>query len=346
VALKGQIRWLILLVLATVPLTVAFLSRPGRAFLIRTIHGVPPTDDPRAEMPDRSAAWQPYVVNVATNCVERYRRPGELLWSTPVKEPLGPYSRTSVVADDRRVYVGFSGGVLAFDADSGRLQWQDPGECERLLLDEDLVLGIGRGALGLAARNQETGKRVFAVALPDHCWVKGILPLNGLIVVWYTQEASLHPTSILVTRQGRVRNTLDCQVVAGCEEAGREYYLTGDDVRQLTAEGLERWRVPFPRSQDHAGGDLRIMGGELIASLCGRISDSGVQVARIDRNHGTLVWATDCQGLRVEHSEYHHETKLKLIDGRFIEVLSKGSKGCFVEVLDLSSGISVFRKRS
>jgi len=63
VALKGPVRWLIGILLATVPVTVDLVSRPGRAFLIRTIHGVPATDDPRAEMPDRPPAWQPVVAN-------------------------------------------------------------------------------------------------------------------------------------------------------------------------------------------------------------------------------------------------------------------------------------------
>jgi outer membrane protein assembly factor BamB len=353
VGLKGQIRWPILLVLVTIPLTVALLSRPGRAFLIRTIHGVPPTDDPQVEVPYPSVVWEPIVVNSAANTIERYRKPGERLWSTSLREPLGPDWRTSIATDEKRVYVGFAGGVVALDVDSGQSQWQCPAECEQMLLDQDLVLTIERdsslsdrrGSLGLAARNCKTGKSVFKVSLPNAGEFKKPMALNGLIVVVCERNADSGITSLLITRQGRLRNTLDCLVLDGCEDAGTEYYLTGDDVRQLTPEGREGWNVPLRSpSLGDTGGELRIMDGDLIASLYGRHSNSGVRVARIDRNHGTLVWTTYSQGLRVEHSEYTHRAKLKLIDGRFLEVLSRGSKGSFVEVLDLSSGLSLLRK--
>lgn len=296
--------------------------------------------------------WQPYVVNDVANRVERYARPGELAWFTPIKDPLGPRSLTSIVSNEKTVFVGSTGGVVALEVNSGRLRWQIPEESGHLLLFEDLLLAIqrdstpsgGRGTIGLVARRLGTGEPVFKVALPEHGWVKDIIPLNGLILV-SVEESGFIYTSLLVTPQGRVRNTFDRQVVAGCELAGAEYYLTDVDVRKLEAEGRECWRAPLPRSFSHAGGDLRTVDGDLVVALYERISDSGVQLARIGVDHGACVWATYCEGLHVEHSEYHHEAKVKLLDGRFLEVLSKGSRGSFVEMLDLSTGLSVLRKR-
>jgi hypothetical protein len=88
------------------------------------------------------------------------------------------------------------------------------------------------------------------------------------------------------------------------------------------------------------------LGEDLLFYLYGRICDSGVQVLRVDVKNGASVWQTACRGLLVGHSEYHHQAGIVSVDGKFLQVLSKGSSGSFLEALYLPSGLSVLRKET
>jgi hypothetical protein len=82
-------------------------------------------------------------------------------------------------------------------------------------------------------------------------------------------------------------------------------------------------------------------GGDLLAFLYGEISDSGVRVMRL-RPDGTVVWQSFCAPLGVSHSIYRHDASVA-VEGGQVKVVSRGSYGEFVEVLDAQSGRQIRR---
>jgi hypothetical protein len=104
--------------------------------------------------------------------------------------------------------------------------------------------------------------------------------------------------------------------------------------------------MSFPYHVWIAGGGLvELPGGDLLAFLYGCISDSGVQVIRLNPGTGKEVWQARCAPLGVMHSAYKHRATLTVEEGR-VKVTSKGSGGTFVELLDLESGRQLKRTRS
>ena len=112
-----------------------------------------------------------------------------------------------------------------------------------------------------------------------------------------------------------------------------------------TADDKKRWAIPFQEAEWLAGGGLlRLPGGDVLAFLYGGISDSGVQVLRLDPVAGKAVWQARCAPLGVFHSKYRHRATAT-IEGDQVEVTSRGSFGMFVETLDLKTGRQIRRQR-
>jgi hypothetical protein len=82
---------------------------------------------------------------------------------------------------------------------------------------------------------------------------------------------------------------------------------------------------------------VELPGGEVVAFLFDRISDSGVQLARLDPASGKVAWRISCDGLGVTHSEYEHDVTVK-VEGSRLRVTSRASGGRFTELRDLRSG--------
>jgi hypothetical protein len=81
---------------------------------------------------------------------------------------------------------------------------------------------------------------------------------------------------------------------------------------------------------------LKLSDGGVLEFRYSRISDNGVQLRRLNRQ-GSIVWAKNCEGLGVMHSEYFQEVFVYL-EGDTLRVVSWGSSGKFVERLALNSG--------
>jgi hypothetical protein len=86
---------------------------------------------------------------------------------------------------------------------------------------------------------------------------------------------------------------------------------------------------------------LKIADGGHLVFRYGPISDSGVQLRRLDPE-GRTIWEQNCAPLGVGHSEYYHDV-FAHIEGNTIKVISRGSYGTFVERLDLDSGKRIAR---
>jgi hypothetical protein len=205
----------------------------------------------------------------------------------------------------------------------------------------DAVEKSGRWVL---ARDTANGHEVFRVPLP----VKGFDPLPirdaaGLILVQDHDPSGSRP-ALLIDRGGRVWHRFDRRVVAVQGWAGGDRFaLTDCDVVRLSEAGEVRWFIPFPEREWLAGGNfVTLPDGGLAAFLYCHISDSGVQLLRFDPATGERLWTTQCPGLGVMHSAYHHEAVVAP-EGDNLRVTSRGSSGTFVEVIDARDGRRVSR---
>lgn len=81
---------------------------------------------------------------------------------------------------------------------------------------------------------------------------------------------------------------------------------------------------------------LKLSDGGVLEFRYSRISDNGVQLRRLNRQ-GSIVWAKNCEGLGVMHSEYFQEVFV-YVEGETLRVVSWGSSGKFVDQLALNSG--------
>jgi outer membrane protein assembly factor BamB len=276
------------------------------------------------------------------------RDAGRIRWSTPLKGYLGLVRPPHLLADTERVYVTHESGVTALDAKTGKILWRSKGPNDRLLLSGNLLLaadceaGEAVAARGrwLVARAVATGAVVFRTALP----VKGFDPesIREVVAGLFLVDGGEHPDgkgqTLLLDRKGKVRFRLDRQVVDGKQRGKDLVLLTSRDVVALGPDGRTRWAVPFEERQWVAGGGLEeLPSGDLLAFLFGCISDSGVQVIRLNPTTGKAAWQVRCAPLGVTHSEYEHGAEVK-VKGQRVKVTSRGSDGRFVEVLDLKSG--------
>jgi outer membrane protein assembly factor BamB len=287
-----------------------------------------------------------YVVDPKARQVVRRDAGGEVKWALTLFGDLDGVRPPHLVWDAQRVYVTHNGGVTALDADTGNVLWHEDGPGDRLLLSGDLLLAtdctsgrhVGdRGRL-LTAREAATGRAVFHRRLPVEDFDP--LPIEevaGLFLVQTNESASGKGDALLIDRDGAVRHRFDREVVAGVRRGEDQVFLTSKDVVRLSAEDKTLWETPFEERQWPAGGGLVEAGGDLVAFLYGRISDSGVELMRLNPGTGKVVWRARCAPLGVDHSKYRHEAKVT-VEGDALRVTSKASGGTFVEVLDLRSG--------
>jgi hypothetical protein len=99
-------------------------------------------------------------------------------------------------------------------------------------------------------------------------------------------------------------------------------------------------RVPDP-DWFRTKATLKIAGGGHLVFRYGRMSDSGVELQRLDARGGTL-WVQSCAPVGVCHSEYYHDV-FAHVEGNTIKIISRGSYGTFVERIDLHSGRRIAR---
>lgn len=152
-------------------------------------------------------------------------------------------------------------------------------------------------------------------------------------------------TALLVDRAGQVRHRFNRHVMAVTAVGNDLLVLTDRDVMRLGVDGDLQWTAPFKHEEWIAGGGLvTLADGSVVGYLYGEISDSGVQLIRIDQDSGRKRWEADCPALGVWHSKYWHQAVAVTDDGR-LKVTSRGAYGSFVEVLDARTGRSLGRKQ-
>ncbi len=290
------------------------------------------------------------VIDEDGHRVSRIREDGGTKWVTPLEGEVGGVRPPHIVADAERAYVTHKNGVTALDARTGKVLWHSSGPAERMLLSGDLLFAANCDSDGeggkwwLVARGTASGKEAFRVALPQHFDPLTIEEAAGWIMVQDQHSSSGAETCLLIDRAGRVRHRLDRRVVAVMPAGEDRLVLTNRDVIRLGADGPTRWSAPFAYRELTAGGALvPLAGGDIVAYLYDRISDSGVRVLRLDPRTGRKRWEARCPSLGVDHSDYEHGAVVEVDDAR-LKVTSRGSEGTFVEAVDAQTGHSLARR--
>jgi hypothetical protein len=193
------------------------------------------------------------------------------------------------------------------------------------------------------ARSALDGREMFRVALPLESF--NALPIeecDGLFVVQGYRFPD-KSQALLIDRTGKVRRRLDTQVLGAAQRGNDLVVHTKNDLVRLSAHGDALWSVQMSDDDWFGGGGLVSMrGGDLLAFRYEPMSDSGVDVVRIEPTAGKTVWKTHCKSLGVDHSKYSHRAKLT-IEPTTVRVTSEASGGCFFEVLDMRDGRQLSR---
>lgn len=127
-------------------------------------------------------------------------------------------------------------------------------------------------------------------------------------------------------------------------QTGSRLVLNASDVSRFSPDGGVEWTTPTRTSRlQTSGGLITLEDGGVVALCYHRMSDSGAQLVRLDSRTGERTWESYCSGLGVFHSEYYHVADVQAV-GEHLRVMSRGSSGAFVEILELKTGKSVGRR--
>jgi PQQ-like domain len=265
---------------------------------------------------------------------------GRARWATLPRGVLGRPWPPHLAWDAERVYATHADGVTALDRGTGQVLWHGIGPQTGLCLSHGLLLACERAVV--SARIAATGREVFRVQLPTQgkpCEFREVREVAGLFLVQDRGHA------FLLDGAGQTRHQLDRPVVTGRRSAGDLILLTTEGVVRLSPEDQEVWSVPL-RCGGWGTGDLReLPGGDLLAFLYGPLSDSGVQVLRLDPATGRQVWQACCAPLAIAPYAAYEQRVFVAVEGDRVRVTSCGSHGSFVEVLDLATGGQLSRRR-
>jgi len=127
---------------------------------------------------------------------------------------------------------------------------------------------------------------------------------------------------------------------------GDRIVLTINDVSRRTQTDQVLWTIPLKPPEwnwSPVGGLLLLPDGDLLVFKYDQLLNHGVQVTRI-RPTGEQVWQCDCDPLSFFSRRYLQEVKAKITNEKYLQVMSKGSNGSFVVLMDLQTGERLRRK--
>jgi outer membrane protein assembly factor BamB len=288
----------------------------------------------------RAGLFPDITFDRSTDRVAWHDPAGRVRWATLPRGVLGRPWPPHLAWDAERVYATHADGVTALDRGTGQALWYGTGPQTGLCLSHGLLLACEQAVV--SARIAATGREVFRVQLPTQdkpCKLHQVREVAGLFLVQDRDHA------FLLDRAGQARHHLDRPVVTGRRWAGEPILLTTGGVVRLSPGDREVWSLPL-RCTEWGTGDLRdLPGGDLLAYLYGQLSDSGVQVLRLDPATGRQVWQASCAPLAIAPYAAYEQRAFVAVEGDRVRVTSCGSHGNFVEVLDLATGQQVSRRR-
>jgi outer membrane protein assembly factor BamB len=309
------------------------------------------------QSPDEAAARDdpgPGVeVDYRAGRVKRRDPSGRLLWTVKLGAPLLGHREPHVLHDEHCIYLTDQDGITALDARTGRAVWHAKGPGDRLYRSGDLLLAVDcncgaetvRSGRWLVGRAAATGVERFKVSLPPvgfDPWP--IRRVAGLFLVQAPDGIDTHGGAILIDRRGKGLYHFPRVVLDG-KRLGKDCaFLTTRNIVRVSADGKGVWSIPLGRVDSLTEGGLLTAGADLLAYRYNSISDSGVELLRLDPRTGKKVWQVRCAPLGVSHSKYRHRATV-LVEGGRVRVTSRGSGGTFVETLELKTGRQLQREK-
>ena len=265
---------------------------------------------------------------------------GEPLWSTKLGERLGSLRPPEVLADDARVFAAVSSGVAVLDKATGELLRTMKGPQDHLALYESLLVAVDCTSPGarperwLVAYQSADGREAFRVALPTE------EEPETPVVVGKNLLLRGDKYSLLVNAKGEELFRLP-ERISQLKELQTDQWIATSDKRifALQKGGTISWEITgFEENFVHATRLLLLPDGDLLLYNFGAISDSGVELVRLDKA-GKERWRSRCKPAMVDHSEYYHQAYVTLRNDDLI-VVSQGSYANFIEIVDAKSGAS------
>jgi len=277
-------------------------------------------------------------------------RPQELRWLVGERAFL---ARSELVVLGTPAWSPDSGGIVALDAKDGAELWRAEGPiCSHMLVWGQLVLGVGPvadrprvagGPCELVAWSVQNGARSMRAEVPAQ--PRGLAASGlGLAVYGRGWLRVFDPSGpLLFERDADVAalRAFDTEARQGLRS--RWVALTSEGIVCWDRGGEELWSIDAPHIDDLAGRTLAVTpAGDVVLAEWHRIADSGVALAAYGGANGEPVWTRSVGGLEVPHSKYNHHVDL-MMRGKHLAVVSHGSAGAFVELVEPGTGKAVHR---
>jgi outer membrane protein assembly factor BamB len=242
----------------------------------------------------------------------------------------------------RMVVVAVDSELIGLDRKTGKVRWRIAAPNDRLHAAGDVVVSVdSNGALPantnrwLIARRPSDGSEVFRVELPHDSDPEALVDVGSFLLVRNDRS----PASMLVDRTGHVVLKLDERISAAERLQGDWLVVTEKRIARLSPKGETRWELPgFANDFVMGSGVVMLPDGDAVFYNFGRISDSGVELARVALHDGKVRWRRRTEALGVGHSEYHHVAYVRRIPNEELAVVSQGSAGSWLEIVDVETG--------
>jgi hypothetical protein len=265
---------------------------------------------------------------------------GKQIWSTPLTGRLGSVRPPDRVASTERVVVAVDNALVALERATGKEVWRRDGPVDRLLIAGDVVVATECGSHAptskrwLVGRKLLNGDEAFRVEIPANADPRPMERIGDLFVLG---DAGF---TYFIDLAGAARIKLDEELVTTFPLGGDWLVVTTGRIARLDGSGKTLWEgKPVANRSVAAAGVVPLAGGDLVVFDYGAISDSGVEVVRLEPNSGRELYRVTCPPLGVAHSKYSHTAHVRLTGDR-IQVVSHGSGGSFVEEIAPSTGKS------
>ena len=284
---------------------------------------------------------QPQELRVENNeAIVRLDERGGVLWSSRPGERVGSLRPPEIVSTDALVFAAVSSGVAVLDKATGKLLRTMKGPQDHLALFGSLLVAVDCTSPGarperwLVAYQRDDGKEAFRVALPTDEEPETPVVIGEHLLVRGDKY------SLLVNAKGAEVFRLTERISQLKEAAPGQWFAVSDKrIFSIERGGKVSWELTgFAENFVHETHLATLPDGDLLLYNFGAISDSGVELVRLDKT-GKERWRSRCQPAGVDHSEYEHRAYV-VVRGDDLIVVSQGSYANFIEIVDAKSGAS------
>ena len=278
--------------------------------------------------------------------VVRVHEDRTIAWSVPViAGPADP------VVGEGRAVVASSNVLLGLDDATGAEVWRADQAIDRLAIDGQLLLAVGRfelpgGSRWLVARTLETGAERWRTELPVNGDPESIIGLGDRIVV----ELASPPFTVVYNSDGQEQFRLaeHAELIHIADGPAHEWVVFSDKrLARIDATGQTMWELRGASDRCVADCDLLVLRGtEAIISNASAPSDSSLEVARLDLANGKRAWRARIRrgtSIAGRTATDRHSTYIEA-RGDEVFVVSQGDQRSAFERLSVANGSSILRR--